>query len=106
MKYVLGIKIGKVDRLSKRPDWKVGIENNNENQIVIKDSWIHSMQEVVIEGLEVDIVEKIKKARSKDEEVVSMDHLVLVYKVANLIQSSLLSSLMLTQYKVYSLVQL
>ena len=72
MKYVLGIKIGKVDRLSKRPDWKVGIENNNENQIVIKDSWIHSMQEVVIEGLEVDIVEKIKKARSKDEEVVKV----------------------------------
>jgi len=27
------------------------------------------MQEVIIEGLEVKIVEKIKKARSKDEEV-------------------------------------
>jgi len=31
---------------------------------------LHSLQEVVIEGPEVDIVEKIKKARSKDEEVV------------------------------------
>jgi len=28
------------------------------------------MQEVVIEGPKVDIVEKIKKARSKDEEVI------------------------------------
>ena len=28
------------------------------------------MQEVVVEGPEVDIVEKIKKARSKDEDVV------------------------------------
>ena len=28
------------------------------------------MQEVVIKGPEVDILEKIKKARSKDEEVV------------------------------------
>ena len=28
------------------------------------------MQEVVIERLEVDIVDKIKKARSKDKEVV------------------------------------
>ena len=39
-------------------------------------------------------------------EVVSTDYLVLVYKVVNLVQSSLLSSLVLTQYKVYSLVQL
>jgi len=29
-----------------------------------------SLHEVVIEGLEVDIVEKIKRARGKDEEVV------------------------------------
>ena len=31
---------------------------------------MHSLHEVVIEGSEVDIVEKIKKARSKDEEIV------------------------------------
>jgi len=31
---------------------------------------LHSLHEVVIEGPEVDIVEKIKRARSKDEEVV------------------------------------
>ena len=31
---------------------------------------MHSLEEVVIEEPEVDIVEKIKKARSKDEEVV------------------------------------
>ena len=62
----------KTDGLSKRPDWKVGVENDNKNQVVIKDSWVQSMQEVVIEGLEVDIVKKIKKARSKDEEVVKV----------------------------------
>jgi len=60
----------KVDRLSRQSDWKIGVENNNDNQVVIKDNWIHSLAEVVIEGSEVDIVEKIKKARSKDEEVV------------------------------------
>jgi len=27
----------KVDRLSKRLDWKVGTENDNSNQILIKD---------------------------------------------------------------------
>ena len=31
---------------------------------------MHSLHEVVIEGSEIDIVEKIKKARSKDEDVV------------------------------------
>jgi len=31
---------------------------------------LHSLHEVVIEGLEVDIVEKIKRARDKNKEVV------------------------------------
>ena len=44
------------------------IEKNNKNQIFIKDNWIRSLQEVVIEEPEVDILEKIKKAKSKDEE--------------------------------------
>jgi len=62
--------MGKADGLSRRPDWKVGVEKDNKNQMLIKDCWVCSLQEVVIEGLEVDIVEKIKKARSKDKEVV------------------------------------
>ena len=45
-------------------------KKDNDNQIFIKNNWIHSLEEVVIEGSKVDIVEKIKKARSKDEEVV------------------------------------
>ena len=64
------MKMGKVDGLSRRLDWKVGVEMDNENQVFIKDNWICSIQEVVIKGLEVDILEKIKKARSKDEDVV------------------------------------
>ena len=60
----------KADSLSRRPDWKVGAEKDNENQVFIKDYWIHNLSEVVIEGPEVDILEKIKKARGKDEEVV------------------------------------
>ena len=53
-------------------DQKVGIEKDNENQIFIKNCWLCSLYEVVIEGSEVNIVEKIKKARSKDEKVVRM----------------------------------
>ena len=62
--------MGKADRLSRRSDWKVGVEKDNENQVFIKDNLICSLQEVVIEEPEVDIIEKIKKARSKDEDVV------------------------------------
>jgi len=67
---VAGAKMGKADGLSRRADWKVGIDKNNENQIIIKDHWICNMYEVVVEGPEVDLIEKIKRARSKDEDVI------------------------------------
>ena len=62
--------MGKANRLSKRPDWKVRVENDNSNQVFIKDCWLYSLHKVVIEGPEINIVEKIKKARSKDEKIV------------------------------------
>ena len=70
LKHVVGAKMGKADGLSRRADWKIGVDKDNENQILIKDNWICSMYEVVIEGPEVDLVEKIKRARSKDEDVI------------------------------------
>ena len=70
LKHVVGTKMGKADGLSKRADWKIETERDNENQIFIKDNWIHSMQEVVVEGPEVELLEKIKKVRSKDEDLV------------------------------------
>jgi len=69
LKHVPGTKMGKADGLSRRPDWKV-VDRDNENQVVIKDNLIHSLQEVVIERLEVEMLEKIKKARSKDKDVI------------------------------------
>ena len=63
LKHILGTRIGKADGLSRRSDWKVGIEKDNKDQVLIKDNWIHSLQEVVI-------LEKIKKAKSKNEDVV------------------------------------
>jgi len=67
---VLGTRIRKADGLSRRPDWKVGIDKDNENQIVVKDSWLRRLEEVIIEGPEVEILGKIKKARGKNEEIV------------------------------------
>ena len=62
--------MGKADRLSRRPDWKVEVDKDNENQVIIKDNWLCKLEEVIIERSEVDIIEKIKKARGKDEEIV------------------------------------
>ena len=70
LKYVVGAKMGKANGLSRRADWKVGVDKDNDNQVFIKDNWIRSMYEVIIEGSEVDLVEKMKKARSKDKDVV------------------------------------
>ena len=70
LKHVPGTRIGKADGLSRRPDWKVKVDRDNENQVVIKENWVCSLQKVVLEGPEVDMLEKIKKARSRDEDVV------------------------------------
>jgi len=67
---VAGSKMEKVDELSRRVDWKVGVDKDNDNQIFIKDNWIQGMYKVVVEGSEVEMLEKIKKVRSKDEDIV------------------------------------
>ena len=70
LKHVLGTKIGKVDRLSRRLDWKVEIEKDNENKKLIKEEQIQGLIEVAVERLEVDMIKKIKKAREKNNKVV------------------------------------
>ena len=62
--------MGKANGLSRRVDWKLGVDKDNENQVLIKNNWICNLQEIVIEGPEVELLEKIRKARSKDEDVV------------------------------------
>ena len=56
LKHVLGTKIKKTNRCSRRLDWKVGVEKDNENQKLIKEECIHSLAEVVIKGPEVNII--------------------------------------------------
>jgi len=36
LKHVLGSKMGKADSLSRRLDWKVGVEKNNEDETLVK----------------------------------------------------------------------
>ena len=64
--------MGKVNRLSRRPDWEVGVEKDNEEQTLVKKEWLEEKRvrkaEVIIEG--VDLLEKVRKCETKDDEVV------------------------------------
>jgi len=64
--------MGKVDGLSRRPDWEIGVEKDNEEQMLVKKEWLEikriRITEVVIEG--VDLLDKVRKCEVKDDEVV------------------------------------
>ena len=87
LKHVLGTRIGKVDGLSRRSDWKVEVDRDNESQIFIKDNWVHNLQEVVIKEPEVELLEKIKKARSKNEDIVRVVEEIKKTKIKELQES-------------------
>jgi len=36
LKHVPGSKMDKVDSLSRRPDWEVGVEKDNEDEILVR----------------------------------------------------------------------
>jgi len=93
----------KADGLSRRSDWKIGVERDNENQVFIKDNWVCNLQEVVIEGPEVELLEKIKKARSKDKDVVRVVEEMKKTKVKELQENKwkIEGELMLKKEKVY-----
>ena len=93
----------KADGLSRRSDWKVEVDRDNKNQIFIKNNWVRSLQEVVIEGLEVELLEKIKKARSKDEEIVGIVENIKRVKVKELQEKEwkIEGKLVLIKEKVY-----
>ena len=64
--------MGKADGLSRRPDWEVGIEKDNEEQMLVKKEWLEAKRiqvtEVIIEG--VDLLDKVRKSEARDDEVV------------------------------------
>ena len=72
LKHIVGSKMGKADGLSRRPDWEVGVEKNNEEQTLVKKEWLKEKRvrvaEVIIEG--VDLLDKVRKCETKDNEVV------------------------------------
>ena len=94
LKHVSETKIGKMDRLSKRLDWKVGVAKDNENQKLIKEEWICSLAKVVIEGLKI--------AREKDKVVVEVMKKAVV-KVSKGDEQQVERDLVLKEGKIYVL---
>ena len=72
LKHVLKSKIEKMDSLNKRPDQKVEVERNNENEILTKSKWLKVRKtkrvEIIVE--EIDLLEKVRKSKVKNNEVV------------------------------------
>ena len=72
LKHVLGSKMEKADSLSRRPDWEMGIEKDNEDETLVKPEWLDIRKtervEVIVEGM--DLLEKVKQLKVKDNEVV------------------------------------
>ena len=66
--------MGKADALSRRPDHKEGVENDNDEVTLLKPEFfaIRSLQQghLMIDGAENDILSKVRKAKELDESVV------------------------------------
>jgi len=72
LKHIPGQRMGKADGLIRRLDWEVEVEKDNKEQTLVKREWLEAraaqVTEVVIEG--VDILDRIRKSKAKDNEVV------------------------------------
>jgi len=72
LKYIPGSKMGKANSLSRRPDWEVGVKKDNENEMLVKPEWLKVRKTEAVEIIvdRVDLLEKVRKSKVKDDEVV------------------------------------
>jgi len=61
---------------SGRPhtDWEVGVEKDNEDEILVKPEWLEMRKTKVVEIIldRVDLLEEVRKSKVKDDEVVKV----------------------------------
>ena len=64
--------MGKADSLSRRLDQEIKVDKDNENKMLVKPEWLKVRKiekaEVIVEG--VDLLEKVKQSKVKDNEVI------------------------------------
>jgi len=72
LKYILRSKIEKADSLSRRPDWEIRVEKDNENEMLVKLEWLEvrrtEVVEIIVDG--VDLLEEVRESKVKDDKVV------------------------------------
>ena len=64
--------MGKADSLSRRLDWEIGVEKDNENETLVKPEWLEMRKTEAVEIIvdRVDLLEEVRKSKVKDNEVV------------------------------------
>ena len=74
LKHVPGNKIKKADSLSRRLDQKVGVERDNEDEMLVKPEQLEVRKiekvEVIVKG--IDLLEKVRQSKVKNNEVVKV----------------------------------
>ena len=64
--------MGKADSLSRRLDWEIGVEKDNEDEMLVKSEWLEVRKTEVVEIIvdRVDLLEEVRKSKVKDDKVV------------------------------------
>jgi len=64
--------MGKADSLSRRLDWEIGVEKDNEDETLVKPKWLEVRRTEVVEIIvdRVDLLEEVRKLKVKDNKVV------------------------------------
>jgi len=61
LKHIPGSKMEKADSLSRRPDWEISIERDNEDETLIKPKWLEVRKtervEIIVDG--IDLLEEV-----------------------------------------------
>jgi len=72
LRHVPESKMGKADSLSRRLDWEIGAEKDNEDKILVKLEWLEVRKIEAVEIIvdRVDLLEEVRKSKVKDDEVV------------------------------------
>jgi len=74
LKHVPGSKMGKADSLSRRLDWEVKVDKDNEDEMLVKPKWLEVRKTETVEIIvdRVDLLEEVRKSKVKDDEVVKI----------------------------------
>ena len=72
LKHIPRNKMEKTDSLSRRPDQEIEVNKDNKNKILVKPKQLIVRKtekvEIIVEG--VDLLEKVKQSKIKDDEVI------------------------------------